>query len=310
MGSAGVGLLVCLMTLERAGAVIVGGTLGTGNNNTDEAGLQGYLSSASYPSFDYYGNLVRVSDASGVYLGYNPETMTGWVLSAAHITPAPADITVGGTTYTVTGPGVQIGGTDLILYEIGGPGDPPMPTLPTVPLATVAATSGEFLVMAGRGGTSSSTYPYPWQGPGFSEAAPQRWGTNRVEFNAMVGGNPYIVTDFDEAASPEATAYEGQAALGDSGGGLFILRDGMWVLAGIAHFVDDGNGFLTAPSEGTNPTEYGDFSAYSDIAANVAAIQAITGTLVPEPSAVVLSAVAGVGLTWRRRRPQVAVEEG
>ena len=299
---AGISLLTYLVMLTPAGAVIVGGTLGTGNNNEGEAGLQGYLSSDSYPAFDYFGNLVRVSDASGIYLGYNPSTMVGWVLSANHITPEPTSITVGGSSYTVTGTGTQIGTTDLILYQIGGLGDPVLPTLPSVPLASTFAVTGEFLLMTGRGFTTSSSYPYPWGSPGFSDLATNRWATNTVEFNALVSGNPYIVTDFDSPLNPLVTAYEGQASLGDSGGGMFILRGGEWILAGVAHFVDDGPDFLITPSTGTNPTEYGDYSAYSDIASNVAAINAVTGTLVPEPSSVLIVSLSGAGMLLRRRR--------
>ena len=76
-------------------AVIVGGTSGLGNNNNTEGGLASHLASASLPAFPYWDNLVRVSDASGVYLGMNPSTQRGWVLSANHVSPATS-IGVGG----------------------------------------------------------------------------------------------------------------------------------------------------------------------------------------------------------------------
>lgn len=280
-----------------ASAVIVGGTLGTGNNNSDPAVLQSWLASNSYSSFGYWDNLVSVSDASGVYLGYNATSMTGWVLSAAHISPA-GSITVGGSTYTVSQT-YAVGSTDLILYEIGGLGDPALPTLPTVPLASVGATSGEFALMTGRGSTSSTSAPYPWSGAGA-----MRWGTNRVEDVAIydldddpVGTNlvTYVRTDFD-ASPPNATAYEAQGSVGDSGGGLFIYRNGTWVLGGIAHFVDD-------PDEGpTNPSEHGDLTGYSDVFTYRTLINNITGTLIPEPSSAMLLAGGALGLAVRRRR--------
>jgi hypothetical protein len=216
------------------------------------------------------------------------------VLSAAHINPQATSITVGGSNYTVAQTHA-VGSTDLILYEIGGVlGDPALPTLPTVPLAQTAATAGEFALMTGRGSTSATSAPYPWAGAG-----DMRWGTNVVEFNASVGGNSYIITDFD-GTSP--TAYEAQASVGDSGGGLFIYRNNQWILSGIAHFVDDGPVFQPSASGPVDPSEPGDFSGYTSVAAYHSVISGITGTLVPEPSAAMLLAGGAVGMLIRRRR--------
>ncbi|MGL4400905.1 MAG: PEP-CTERM sorting domain-containing protein [Luteolibacter sp.] len=289
--------------MQQAAAIIVGGTLGTGNNNASEAGLQSYLSSTSQGSFSYWGNLVRVSNSSGVYLGYNATSLTGWVLSAAHIGPEPTSITVAGNSYSVSGVGTPIGTTDLILYEIGGgTGDPALPSLSTVPLATTAATAGEFLIMTGRGFTTSSAAPYPWGSPGTSDLNGTRWGTNTVEFNTTIGSN-YIITDFDAPASAQTTAYEGQGAVGDSGGGIFIRRGGQWVLSGIAHFVDAGPVFdPTVGGQTVDPAEYGDYTGYTDIRSYLAAIQLETGTLIPEPSSGLLAMAAASLVLLRRRR--------
>ncbi len=294
-----------------ASAVIVAGTLGTGNNNATQAGLDAYLDTTAYAAFDYWGNLVRVSDASGVYLGYNASTMRGWVLSANHVT-APTSITVAGNVYTVTGAGTQVGSSDLKLYEIGGGMDPALPTLPTVPLASVAATTGEFLLMTGRGFTTSMTSPYAWGTPGTNDANVSRWATNTVEGTALVNIGtilspniqPYVVVDFDGPLNPGVTAYDGQGAIGDSGGGIFIYRGGQWVLSGIAHFVDDGPDFLEALATGdgaVNPSQPGDFTAYSDVFSKLGTINGITGTLIPEPSVISLGGLAALMLCLRRR---------
>ncbi len=280
-----------LALISPASAIIVSGTSGTGFNNAGKAPLQAYLSGASLPAFTHWDSLVRVTDASGVYLGYNPSTLNGWVLSAEHITPEPATISVLGTPYTVIGSGIQVGTTDLILYEISGP---LMPGLAVVPLASGGAPAGEFLIMTGRGYTTSTTAPFPWGTPGATDAIPMRWGTNVVEGTGVAGGNTYIFTDFDEVSSPGVTAYEGQGAVGDSGGGIFAYRGGQWVLAGIAHFVYDDGGPV-------DPSEYGDLTAYTDIGTYLPQINAITGTLVPEPSAL-LAALWGGGLLLARRR--------
>lgn len=294
-----------ILCLPHAGAVIVGGISGTGNNNDSQAGLDSYLSTSSLTAFSYWDNLVRVADASGVYLGYNASTMRGWVLTANHVTP-PTSITVAGQAYTVNS-GTQIGGSDLKLYEIGGGGDPALPSLPTVPLANVTATPGETALMFGRGFTSSSSDPFPWGTPGTSDANVMRWASNTVEGTALVNigtVQPYIYVDFDGAGDPGVTEFDGQASLGDSGGGLFILRGGEWQLAGNTHFVDDGPDFLELLATGdgaTNPSEYGDFSAYSDVASKSATIAGITGTLVPEPSSLMFALVSAASLIRRRR---------
>lgn len=302
--------LICFFSAHPASAVIVAGTSGTGNNNSTQAGLDAYLGTTACAPFGYWGNLVRSHTASGVYLGYNASTMRGWVLSATHVT-APTTITVAGNVYTVTGSGTQVGSSDLKLYEIGGGmSDPALPALPTVPLAGIAATAGEFTLMTGRGFTTSTTSPYTWGYPGTNDANGMRWATNTVEGTALVnigpGTNiqPYVFVDFDGAGDPGVTAYDGQGATGDSGGGLFIYRGGQWILSGIAHFVDDGPDFLELVETGdnaVNPSQPGDFTAYSDIFSHVGTINGITGTLVPEPTVISLAGLAACMLCRRRR---------
>jgi hypothetical protein len=231
-------------------------------------------------------------------------------MSANHVTPATS-IEVAGNTYSVTG-STRIGTSDIRLYHIGGGmSDPALPTLPTVLLPEVFATTGEFLLMLGRGFTTNTIAPYLWGAPGYDDANGMRWATNTVEGGAYVNlgtlaapnVQPYLFTDFDGPSGAGVTAYDGQAALGDSGGGIFIHRGGQWYLSGIAHFVDDGPDFLEATPTGdgvVNPSQSGDFSAYTDVRSYAAAIAGVTGTLVPEPSAVLMLALGLIA--WRRRR--------
>jgi hypothetical protein len=304
--------LVPILTTLPVQAVIVAGTSGTGNNNNTQSGLNSYLSGASLAAFPYWNNLVRVSNSSGVYLGFNASTQRGWVLSADHIGPEPTTITVAGNTYTVAGTVTKIGSSDLTLYQIGGISDPPMPSLPIIPLLTTLASIGEQSLMFGRASTSSTSSPFPWVLPGTSESNGNRWGSNTVELTALVNIGtipspniqPYVVVDFDGPLDPGATAFDAQGAAGDSGGGLFVLRGGVWQLAGIAHFVDDGPDFLegTATGDGvTDPSQHGDFTAYSDVATKRSAINGFTGFLIPEPSAFLLAAPAFLLLLRRRR---------
>jgi len=304
--------LVPILTTLPVQAVIVAGTSGTGNNNNTQSGLNSYLSGASLAAFPYWNNLVRVSNSSGVYLGYNASTQRGWVLSADHIGPEPTSITVSGNSYTVAGSVPQVGSSDLILYQIGGISDPPMPGLPSIPLVNAVATVGEQSLMFGRAFTNSTTSPYSWVLPGTSESNGNRWGSNTVELTALINlgtvsspnVQPYVVVDFDGPGDPGVTAFDAQAAAGDSGGGLFVHRSGAWQLAGIAHFVDDGPDFLELSATGdnnTNPSQHGDFTAYSDVATKRTMINGFTGSLVPEPSVFLLASPALLLLLRRRR---------
>lgn len=281
-----------VLAAMKAAAVIVAGTSGTGNNNNTQSGLDAHLAGTAQSPFPFWNNLVRVSDASGVYLGYNPTTMNGWVLSANHVSP-PTNITVAGSNYSVIS-GTQINNSDLKLYQISG-----APNLSPVSLSAMAATVGESALMFGRGFTNDTTAPFSWQTPGTNDINGMRWATNLVETTGIVdigGGNlqPYILTDFDGPLGVGTTAFDGQGANGDSGGGLFINRAGIWQLAGIAHFVDSSDAV-------EDPAEFGDRTAYSDVAAHLASIQATTGILIPEPSVALLLALAP-WVTLRRKR--------
>lgn len=298
-------ILPWMMISHQSQGVIVAGTSGTGYNNDTQAGLSNYLNSETLAMFPYWQNLVRVGNASGVYLGYNPNTSRGWVLSANHVA-APTSITVGGNTYTVQS-STRIGTSDLRLYEIGGGvSDPALPSLSSITLASSPAINGDFVLMFGRGFTNSTESPFTWETPGGSESNGMRWGTNTVTQLSTVDSHPYIVTNFSNPDDPSVTAFEAQGATGDSGGGLFIYRSGQWQLSGIAHFVDDGPDFLEPEESPTgdgivNPSQFGDFTAYSDVHSHLVAIQGVTGTVIPEPSSLWLL-LPGVGLLLLRKR--------
>jgi hypothetical protein len=303
-------LLAMWVWSGTASGVIVAGTSGTGNNNDTEAGLVSYLSGQSLPVFPYWDHLIPASNASGIYLGENATTGNGWVLTADHIGPDAVSVEIQGQTYSVTGT-IQIGASDLLLHEISGA---PMPALPPIPLASSAALVGETALMFGRGFTNANSAPYPWVAPGTNPANGMRWGSNTVEGVAVVdigsatapNLQTYIYTDFDGPGDPGVTAFDAQGAVGDSGGGIFVLRGGVWELSGIAHFVDDAPDFneVIATGDGVvNPSEHGDFTAYADVFAGRAQIDSETGVLIPEPS-VVLLGLAGLAGLVRRSRPR------
>ena len=308
-------LLSSLAMAGSASAIIVGGSNGNGTNNAGEAGLQVVLSNSSLPAFPYWGNMLRYSDASGIYLGYNANTMEGWVLSAEHITEGTG-IKIGGHTYSFIDPqpansnlnGTRIVSssvnTDLMLYKFSVTGSNPIPTLPKVEISNSAPNLGSLLIMAGRGmrsgagtGAEDVTAPYAWGTPGTSDDVPVRWGFNQVDFGYTdTNGAKYLVTDFD--APGLGTGFDGQAALGDSGGAAFIFNQGSWKLGGIAYATVDGPDADTL----TNPAGYGDYTLFTDVYSYRSEISALTGTLVPEPSSMLLGGFGVFALALRRRR--------
>jgi hypothetical protein len=297
-------LLIFFCGLMQAQAVIVGGTMGTGTNNASESSLNSYLSSTAYSPFPYYANLVRVGSASGVYLGWNYDTDQGWIMSAEHV-GAPATIGIGGVSYTVAAGGA-VAGSDIRIHRVDR-GVNPIPVMPSVPLASVGAMVGEFSLMTGRASTSDTISPFDWVAPGVSDAVPSRWATNTISLMGTINlgtvevpnVHTYLVTDFDGPGHPGVTDFDGQAASGDSGGGLFVYRSGQWELSGVAHFVDDGPTFgVTAGA--VDPSEYGDFSAYTDVFQHRTTILGATGVLIPEASTMCYG-LAGMMLLFRRR---------
>jgi hypothetical protein len=68
--------------------------------------------------------------------------------------------------------------------------------------------------------------------------------------------------------------------------------------------VDDGPDFLEILPTGdntVNPSQPGDFTAYSDVASKIATISGFTGFLIPEPSSLLLTSPALLLLLRRRR---------
>lgn len=298
-----------------ASAIIVGGSSGDGTNNAGEVGLQAILQNSALPVLPYFGNMLRYSDASGIYLGYNANTMEGWVLSAEHITEGTG-VKIGGYTYSFIDPqpansnvnGTRIVSssvnTDLILYKFSVTGSNPVPSLPKVEIIDSAPEVGSLLIMAGRGmrlgagtGSEDVTAPYSWGTPGTSDTVPMRWGFNQLDFNHTdAAGAKYLVTDFD--APGFGTGIDGQAALGDSGGGAFIFNQGSWKLGGVAYATADGSD----ADELVNPAGYGDYTLFTDVYSYRSEITALTGTLVPEPSSMLLGGFGVLALALRRNR--------
>jgi hypothetical protein len=283
-------------------------------NTTAPTGFDGQPTD---PGFNYVG---QVNGSTAVYLGND------WVLTANHV--GAGDFTLGGTTYRhLSGESFQIGGADLRLFKVaGGPAFAPLK------FSSRAPVRDDYTVMIGAGRTplsethtihfvdTSDSENWVWSTSyfsgydsvyaGFPTQADRavRWGTN------LVGGvrpdvsygsyapTDLIYTDFDAYTK---TAYEAQAVVNDSGGGLFIEREDGWELAGTIVSVNHYNNQLG----GAATALYGNLTYAVDLSQHADEISSYTGNLsiVPEPSlSVLLLGLCALGSCLRRRSPSRA----
>jgi len=108
-------------------------------------------------------------------------------------------------------------------------------------------------------GDQRSEFAFLW-----SKKGEKRWATNRVSAGDITVTQENLMTktfvfEFDEPFSAGATRHEAQAAVGDSGGGVFVKRDGEWKLAGLMVSVA---GTLHSPE---NASSYGDRTHAADL---------------------------------------------
>jgi hypothetical protein len=332
------GLVLCILPLP-ASASIVAGASGGGNtsNNTTETQFQSEYG-ISFPAYD---NVVRYSDASGIYLGYNAATRDVWVLTARHINSSDSLIVNEGRTVTIDGlvynrqpEGVdglgELPGGDLRLVRYNRT-DLAVPTLPAVNVSTTVPVAGTVVFTVGYGqnrienastGAFASDAVSVTVGTGYhwSGTTIKRWGSNQIEaefLNALetvpVTGTtgtfslgPYsttgYMTDFDQPASDQwLSSNESQGSLGDSGGSAFYFSGGQWFLSGIYSAVAGFDG------QAVNTAAFGNLSLLTDVATYSGAINTAIGgvTLVPEATSPILAILAGLLFVSRRHRPRV-----
>lgn len=161
-------------------------------------------------------------------------------ITSAHITGAGSGATpfdFHGDIYPTTIARHDIPGTDLTVWEI----DHSKPFPIWAPLSTGAIDIGATATLIGRGtqrGAAITVGPElkGWS-LGGSDQTP-RWGRNVI--SSFFTDNDYgevLVTRFD---SP-GISHECQLSTGDSGGGTWVLENGLWRLAGINLAADTGN---------------------------------------------------------------------
>ncbi|MCC6642079.1 MAG: trypsin-like serine protease [Deltaproteobacteria bacterium] len=235
-------LVLLLLWAGSAAGVIVSTGDGTGNTSAPADDF-GFLSAGAQ------------AGATAMHLG------GGWVITASHV--GSGNPTFAGAAYTVvSGSAVQLHNGDGSLADLRIFRVNPIPPLPALPIYPSAPARNAEVVLIGRGrdrGAATS-----WSGyTGWLYAATQsmRWGTNRVSANDLdTLGTRAFETSF---SATNATAWEAQAATGDSGGGVFIKSGGVWYLAGILFAVGPHTGQPSGTALFGNLTYAAQLSAYA-----------------------------------------------
>lgn len=184
-------------------------------------------------------NTTTPGDNSGWQFEGKFQVYLGVPISPFHfITAAHIGGTVGmvldfhGDSYTTIAQH-PIAGTDLMIWEVDA--TKPFPTY--APLSSGAADIGAVATVIGRGKQRGAEVFLEMVLKGWNSGPSdnlQRWGRNiiKAEDNSPLGKLLYC--DFDSPGIPD----ECHLSVGDSGGGLWVLENGLWCLAGINYAVD------------------------------------------------------------------------
>ena len=143
--------------------------------------------------WDHIGNIVG-ANGSAVYLG------NGWAITAKHV-GVTGNFELNGTTYTSSGPSVELAGVDMELFQLDT-----IPPEPGVRLRETPVTVGEQITLIGYGfNRNSGEIPLTIDGfptDGYERATTnlKTWGTNQVTavnllFPAIGTG---FTADFDD----------------------------------------------------------------------------------------------------------------
>ena len=229
-------------------------------------------------ALNVYDNIGRIGSGSGVYIG------NGFVLSATHVGGSSIDLAGASHAMAKVKTFVRTSNnyaSDLSLYRLTDSAT--LSHLPAITLATSTPSLGSQVLMVGTGVTNDGSRD-------------KSWATSSIvsnNYDTLVGGRHVEGMKLGYSAGGD----NGQAAAGDSGGAVFSLVGGQYVLAGLMHAVYDGN-------YDDDYTDFGDGTIASDLSqyAGQLAEFNINGSspAIPEPASIALFAVGAIAL--RRRR--------
>lgn len=224
------------------------------------------------PDFPYWENVTqrRYESPTVIYLG------NGFALTARHVGMGEIFLRgeivrpVASAKHTL----LNANGSpaDALLFEVELPEG--FVELPSVPIATRPPEVGEEVLMIGFGRVRERTTEVQTDGPtsfGFawSERGEKRWGTNRVSsvgdvLHQEAWATLTFAVLFDPPGTPTHTRHEAQATVGDSGGAVFVKRDGEWLLAGLMTSITGYTRYPVRTSLYGDTTFSADLSAYRE----------------------------------------------
>jgi hypothetical protein len=207
----------------------------------------------------------KIRGLSGVYLGQ------GWVITAGHV--GAGDFGLEGASYPpVPESWRQLHSDGATPADVGLFRVEPAPKLPPLEIARRGPGLGEALLLVACGLGRGERFE--WEGRvGFhwDPLAVRRWGRNRVATTGIevpgAGASTHAFATLFSTGEPQ----EAQAAVGDSGGGAFVLRRGSWRLAGILFSIAGHPGQPPQTAVDGNATHLVDLSRYLE------QIEAVTG---------------------------------
>lgn len=265
------GLAAVALSDEAAKAVIILG--GDGRNelaaNASANGIASDLQ-ANYGSYLATPIAPNYFITAAHILGYN----TG---ETAVTTTSGANVATSHTIVSVT----QIPGTDLAIGQVSVP----FASYASIynPSTDGALATKDALTVFGRGTDRGSVFTAtntPTGGNGWlwgTDDQAKSWGTNNVEGLALdSSSNQYLVANFDSTGP----STEGTLSVGDSGGGVFIFKNGAWRLAGVNSSVELFR--QTASGADLNAAIFNGGGLYEETSTNVWTYQSPTGPVVPQ----------------------------
>ena len=237
-------------------------------------------------------------------------------LTAGHFSTG-STLMLGGVTYTKNADysDPNMTGSDLRVITV----NETIPAANIAPLYTTSdETSNATAAIFGRGAPSGNTITTGqtfngWQVPNVPLDGQLSYGLDTIDFTYdATATNHYIGWNFDPAKGSPTSLTNG-----DSGGAVFLLKNGIWELAGINYGISspyatdaagdnssedtivNGAGLYFEDDDGTYQPATG--PGYS-LASRVSSEAAWISAYVPEPASLGLIAVAG--LVTLRRRPR------
>lgn len=219
------------------------------------------------PDFPYWEHITqrRYEGPSVVYLG------AGFALTARHVGMGEIFLEdkifepIRGSNHSLLNPNGSP--ADAIIFELDR--DVPTPDWPLVPIAEHPPMLGEDVLLVGFGKGRERVIQFDVDGDTqfsfkWSQEGTKRWATNRVSSPRQILDQGKLTSraftfDFDAPFAVNSTRYEAQAAVGDSGGGVFVRRGGEWRLVGLMVSV---SGRTRAPDAGSM---YGDLTYAIDL---------------------------------------------